>query len=212
MTLRESLLDAVVKQFGECAMRVGTSADVVSPAAYGDLIVQFPAAHPAVGDASVWGRNERPGSNEWVCSAAVSVGKIVVQYSFDNYDTHLASHERATRVAGDVVRFLRELFADRLLLWRSADGLNAAWRERGDAGHLEPLVIDDRMYDRYLWSGPLPRWRATPAILAKGRIADDREYQLVLQRLDDSGPEGFVGAEHALARRLVADYERGLGM
>jgi hypothetical protein len=73
-------------------------------------------------------------------------------------------------------------------------------------------VIDDRMYNRYLWSGPLPQWRASAAILAKGRIADDREYQVVLWRLSKSVPDGFVGSEHALARRLVADYERGLGV
>jgi hypothetical protein len=210
MILRAILLDAVVRNFGDRAMRVGTSADEVSPAAYGDLIVRFPAAHPAVGDASV--RGEGTDSNESVCSAAVSVGDIVVQYSFNNFDNHLAADERGARVAGDVVRFLRELFADRLLLWKSADGLNAAWRERGDAGHLEPLVIDDRTYDRYLWSRPLPPWRASAAILAKGGIADDRDYQVILWRLNKSAPDGFVGSEDALARRLVADYERGQGV
>jgi hypothetical protein len=210
--LREILLSVIARQLGDRTIHVGTSSDVVSPAAYGHLVVRFPEVHPAIGDASVWIPNERLGSNEQVCSAAVSVGALMEHYSFDNYDTHLPLRQRATHVAGDVVRFLRELFADRLLLWRSADGLKVAWRERGDVGHLEPLVIDDRTYHRYLWSGPLPPWRATLAILAKGRIADDREYHLVLQRLNDSGPEGFIVPDRDLARRLIADYESGSGI
>lgn len=172
-------------------------------------VVRFPEAHPAVGDASVWIPNEW---NDLVCSVAVSVGEILVQYSFNNLDTHLPMPERQVRVADDVVRFLQELFADRLLLWRSVDGVKSAWRERGTAGHLEPLVMDDRTYARYLWSGPLSPWRATPAILTRGRIADDREYDLVLQRLIDSGPEGFVGPDRALAQRLIVVYESGRGV
>jgi hypothetical protein len=122
-------------------------------------------------------------------SAAVFVGDVMHD-TFDSFDTHLPAPERAARVAGEVVRFLRELFEDRLLMWVSVDGRKCAWRERGHAGHLEPLVLDDTTYHRYLWSGALPLWRATDAILARGRIADDHEHHLVRQRLDDTGARG----------------------
>lgn len=204
--LREILLGAITSQLDGRAMQIGTPADVVAPAAYGELVVRFPGADPTVGDASVWIPDERLSPSERVCSAAVSVGEVLVQYAFNNYDTHLAAPERATRVARDVVRFLRELFADRVLLWRSEDGSKRAWRERGDAGYLEPLVMDDSTYRRCLWSGPLPPWRATEAILAKGRIMDDRDHHLVLERLNRPGREGFVGQDLALALRLIADY------
>jgi hypothetical protein len=39
----------------------------------------------------------------------------------------------------------------------------------------------------------------------RGRIAHDREYHLVWQRLNDPEPESFIGTALALAR-LVADY------
>jgi hypothetical protein len=111
------------------------------------------------------------------------------------------------RAVEDVVRFLDALFADRLLCWRSVDGRNPAWRERSDVSSYDPLVLDDRVYQRYLWSGPLPLWQASPAIFARGYIRDSREHTVLWVRLNDTGPRGFKGAERDAAARLVADYE-----
>jgi hypothetical protein len=208
--LRETLLTAIARDLAGRPMHIGTAADAIAPAAYGELVVRFSAVDPAVGDASVWIADERFDLGGLV-SAAVFVGDVMHD-TFDSFDTHLPAPERAARVAGEVVRFLRELFEDRLLMWRSVDGRKRAWRERGHAGHLEPLVLDDTTYHRYLWSGALPAWRATDAILARGRIADDLEHHLVRQRLDDTGAGGFDGPAVALALRLVAEYRSSDGI
>lgn len=207
--LRETLLTAIARDLAGRPMHIGTAADAIAPAAYGELVVRFPGVDPAVGDATVWIADEQFDLGGLV-SAAVSVGDVMHD-TFDNFDTHLPAPERAARVAGEVVRFLRELFEDRLLLWRSVDG-RSAWRERSRDGHLEPLVFDDATYHRYLWSGALPPWRATDAILARGRIADDHEHHLVRQRLEDTGAGGFDGSAVALALRLVAEYRSSHGI
>ena len=111
-------------------------------------------------------------------------------------------------IAKDVVRFLDELFADRLLMWRSVDGRTRGWRERGDAGHSAPLVIDDREYQLFVWSQPLGVWRATPIVLARGSIQDDREYEIVVQRVNNEGPDRLQGSERDALRRIVEEYEK----
>ncbi len=68
-------------------------------------------------------------------------------------------------------------------------------------------MLDDRAYRLYVWSGPLGVWQAIPAIMARGRIEDEREHQIVLTRLEDDGPDGFQGAERDVANRLAAEYE-----
>lgn len=165
-------------------------------------IATFSAKHPQVGDVSV----EETGieSNYIVI---VNVGEIVWNH-FHNYHDHLEANERVERLTKEVLRFLDELFADRLLFWRSTDGRNPGWRERGDAGYSEPLVLDNRTYRTYLWSGPLAVWQAAPAIFARGRIRDDREHQIVAVLLEEGGPDALDQPERDLARRLVADYRR----
>jgi hypothetical protein len=199
MAMSNLLLDALLERFGDRSLRVGEPPDPIAT---------FPAKHPDIGDVRVSGLWNHASSVGSVMGATVAVGAIIVDYSFQNFDTHLEQRERAERVTKDVVRFLQELFTDRLLFWRSADGGNAGWRERGDAGYSEPLVLDDRVYHRYLWSGPRSTWQATPAILARGRICDEREHFLMSQRLNAAGPEGFPESEQELARKLVAEYER----
>jgi hypothetical protein len=140
MALREVLLAALTERFGDRGLRAGTRP--------GPIAV-FPARHPEVGDVSVWDSGIEPDFH-----ATVTVGEIIGDH-FTNYDSHLESHERPERLTKDVVRFLQELFADRLLFWRSTDGQRAGWRERGDVGYSEPLVLDNRAYRTYLWSGPL---------------------------------------------------------
>jgi hypothetical protein len=186
----EVLLAALVDRFGSRGLRVGTPPNAIAV---------FPAKHPEVGDVSIGGAG--------IDSATVAVGEILVDH-FYNLDSHLGAHERAERLTKNVVRFLQELFADRLLFWRSTDDRNEGWRERGDAGYLEPLVLDNRIYRTYLWSGPLSVWQAIPAIFTRGRIGNDREYQIIAGLLEDGAPDGLEGAERDLTSRLVADYER----
>lgn len=193
MTIREVLLAALIERFGDRGLRVSPPPDVIAV---------FPAKHPEVGDVSI-----RDTGLEVHFSATVAVGEIIESH-FVNFDSHLEGSERAERLTKDVVRFLQELFADRLLFWRSTDGRNAGWRERGEVGYSEPLVLDNRPYRTYLWSGPRAVWQAIPTIFARGRIRDDREYEIIAALLEDAGPDGFAGAERDVASRLATDYER----
>lgn len=182
------LLGALLARFRNEGLQVG------SPP--GPLAV-FPAKHPQVGDLTL----SRPGGS---VSVGITIGDAL-RDTLGNIDTHLPLVERAERLTRDVARFLQELFADRLLFWRSVDGRNAGWRERGEAGHTEPLVLDDRTYNLYVWSRPLGPWRASTAILARGHIRDDREYQIALMVLEDAEIE-TEAREHL--RQMVADYTK----
>jgi hypothetical protein len=97
-------------------------------------------------------------------------------------------------------------------MWRSADGRTRGWRERGEAGHSAPLVIDDREYLLYLWSGPLGSWRATPIVLARGSIQDDREYEIVVQRVNHDGQDRLPVPERDALKRILEEYERKRGV
>ena len=189
MPIRDLLVPVLVERFNDRGLRLGTPPDPIA---------SFPAKHPEVGDVSVW---------DGGVSARVAVGEIVSEH-FNLWPSELDVEEATDRTVRDVVRFLQELFADRLLFWQSTDGRKTAWRERGDVGYSEPLVLDDRTYRTYLWSGPLSLWQATPTIFARGHIRDDREYQIMFVRLNDAGPGGFQGTERDIAGQLVADYER----
>jgi hypothetical protein len=188
MSIRDLLMPVLVERFSDRGLRLGTRPDPIA---------SFPAKHPDVGDARVF--DECHG-------ARVAVGEIAEE------DFHLLPSddvkEATDRIAKSVVQFLQALFDDRLLFWKSIDGRNAAWRERGDVGYSEPLVLDDRLYRTYLWSGPVSLWQATPTIFARGNIRDDREYQIMFGRLNDAGRDGFQGTERRVASQLVADYER----
>ena len=191
MAIREILVPLLVEQFKDRGLQLGTSPD---------LIAVFPAAHPEVGDVRI---SEGNGGG-----AAIAVGDVARDHFFNPYEEERNTSEAAEGIVRNVVRFLQELFADRLLMWRSTDGRTRGWRERGDAGHTAPLVVDDRAYYTFIWSRPLGIWQATPTILARGRILDDREYEIMVHRVNDDGPGRLQVAERDLARRLVADYER----
>jgi hypothetical protein len=189
MPIRDVLVPVLVERFSDRGLRLGTPPDPIA---------SFPAKRPEVGDVRVWDEG---------FSARIAVGEIVWEH-FNLWPSELGAKEATDRIAKDVVRFLEQLFADRLLFWQSTDGRKAAWRERDDVGSSEPLVIDDRTYGTYLWSGPLSLWRATPTIFARGHIRDDREYQIMVVRLNEPGPDRFQGTERDVATQLVADYAR----
>ena len=69
-------------------------------------------------------------------------------------------------------------------------------------------MIDDREYQLFVWSQPLGVWRATPIVLARGSIQDDREYEIVVQRVNNEGPDRLQGSERDALRRIVEEYEK----
>ncbi|HEU4935777.1 MAG TPA: hypothetical protein VFT39_04930 [Vicinamibacterales bacterium] len=190
MTIRDVLVPMLVARFKDRGLTLGEPPDPIAV---------FPAAHPLVGEVRISDRGT---------SADVGVGDIAYDHFFNPYDEERGTAEAVEGIAKDVVRFLDELFADRLLMWRSVDGRTRGWRERGDVGHSAPLVIDDREYQLFVWSQPLGVWRATPIVLARGSIQDDREYEIVVQRVNNEGPDRLQGSERDALRRIVEEYEK----
>ena len=193
MSIRDVLVPMLVARFSDRGLRLGEPPDPIAV---------FPEVHREVGEVRIADRDS---------SADLAVGSIVYDHFFNPYDQERGTDKAVEGIANDVVRFLGELFADRLLMWRSVDGRTRGWRERGDLGHSTPLVVDDREYLLYLWSGPLGVWRATPVILARGSIQDDREYEIVVQRVNKEGPDRLQITERDALKRIVEEYEKKRG-
>ena len=196
MSIRDVLVPMLVARFSDRGLRLGEPPDPIAV---------FPEVHREVGEVRIADRDS---------SADLAVGSIVYDHFFNPYDQERGTDKAVEGIANDVVRFLGELFADRLLMWRSVDGRTRGWRERGDAGHSTPLVVDDREYSLYLWSGPLGVWRATPVILARGSIQDDREYRNrgSARQQGRAGPPSDHRARRAQAhRRGVREEARHVG-
>lgn len=173
----------------------------------GELSLRFPAGHEAVGDAMISVSTEQ-GSSE-TCAAWLSVGRIIPRYQFADFDAHRPSEARWARIAEDCARFVSRLFDDRLLLWISEDGVATGWREGGPDGALEPLVIDDRTYELFVWSGPLGKWRLTDAVLARRTIASDVERELLRERLESSARQRLDEPTARLAKLILRRRDDG---
>ena len=190
MNLRETLAQALTEKFPTGRLHVGAPPDPLA---------EFQAAHPDVGDLTIR-------ADEWSYSVTILIGQIFGTH-FSNYDTHLNAEERAAKLTKEVIWFLEQLFADRLLFWRAADGRGSAWRERGDEGPLDPLVVDNRVYHPYLWSRPLVPWQAIPVIFGRGRVQTDREYEILVGYLRNPFTEDVNAAQREFAARLIGEYK-----
>ena len=62
--------------------------------------------------------------------ATVAVGKITHGH-FNPYDARLTAEQATEHVSADVIEFLDDLFADRILLWTSGDGRSGGWGPLG---------------------------------------------------------------------------------
>jgi hypothetical protein len=103
----------------------------------------FPAAHPEVGDLII-----SDDGNE----ATVTIGSIT-HCHFNPYDESLSPEQLAKRVSNDVIAFLRELFADRVLIWRSGRLGSGGWQRLPAE---KPAHFLSEKATTYLWSGPTP--------------------------------------------------------
>jgi hypothetical protein len=105
MAIREILVPMLSERFADRGLQLGSAPDPIAV---------FPAAHPEVGAASV---SEGSGFG-----ADVAVGDVARDHFFNPYEEERATPAAAEGIARNVLRFLEELFADRLLMWRSTDG------------------------------------------------------------------------------------------
>jgi len=131
--LRDVLLPALETNFPNRGLRTGEPTDPIAV---------FPAVHSEVGDVSIY-----DDGNE----AMVSVGQITHGH-FGWTDPNRTEAEIAQSVTDEVVRFLTDLFADRIVLWKSSGGAGGWWL----VGHDNSLSIMDADDFTYLWSGPVP--------------------------------------------------------
>jgi hypothetical protein len=194
-----AFLAALAARFDDRGLRTGTPPDPIAT---------FPARHPDIGELRIWAPVLTHSSIGPYLHVQLAIGTLLHD-SFDSIDTHLPLDARVARVTRDVIRFLEKLFADQLLFWERIDGGGKGWRECATSESLEPLVADNRSYRPYLWSGPRPIWQAVPAILARGHLGSDRDYELLVTQLRD---DALDGADRQLAQRLVDAYEREHGL
>lgn len=130
--IRDVLLPALQSEFPSRNFRTDDS-----PIAIGS----FPSAHEEVGDVTIWDNGDE---------ATVGIGDITHGH-FNTYDENLTQEEIVQRVTQEVLAFLTDLFADRVLLWKSADGGSGGWRILGDDNRYSIMDSNDLTY-----LGPAP--------------------------------------------------------
>jgi hypothetical protein len=130
--IRDVLVPALEKTFPNRGLRTGEPPDAIAV---------FPAAHPDVGDVMIY-----DDGNE----ATVGIGTITHGH-FGWADSKRMEAEIAQSVTDEVVRFLTDLFADRIVLWKSSGGAGGWWMVGRD-NTLSIMEVDD---PTYLWSGPV---------------------------------------------------------
>jgi hypothetical protein len=97
----------------------------------------FPCIHLDVGDIQIYDDGDE---------LTVVAGKFTHGH-FSNYDA-LSAEQKAHQITDDVVAFLDDLFADRIVLWGSHEG-SGGWHKREAASTLHKSAKS------YVWSGPM---------------------------------------------------------
>jgi hypothetical protein len=129
VTISEKLIPRLLARFPDRGLRVH---DGTQPAA------SFPAAHPEVGDLLVDDDDEE---------LTITVGKLTHGHFMPN-DYGLPSQENVEDFVERVVKFVDDVFADRIEFW--AAGKAGGWHARG--GKPSGQWPNRR---RFVWSGPL---------------------------------------------------------
>lgn len=132
--LRDHLIAALKHDFAHVPFVYGTApkpmATVTSPCA-------------EVGDLYIYEHGEE---------ATVGLSEITHGH-FDCYGKTLSDEERASGITEQVIDFLRALFADRVLLYRTPNRGMGGWRRLD----LSPESRErDTRCEYFLWSGPAP--------------------------------------------------------
>ncbi len=130
--LRDVLLPVLRSRFARMEIRFGTPPEPIAV---------FAAAHPQVGEVSVFDAGEE---------ARVHIGRIAHAHfcGLPKADTEREQLENTTE---DVVDFLAELFSDRVVLHESTDGRTGGWKRL--AAYERPIATEGMRL--YRWSGPV---------------------------------------------------------
>ena len=130
--LRDRLIAALVGELPLVSFVFGTAPDPVAT-------VRSPT--PEVGTLTIYDDGDE---------ATVDISEISHSH-FNRYGESLSDDERHQSITEDVVDFLRALFADQVLLFRTSNRRTGGW-QRLD---LTPVVSDRQPhYQYFFWSGP----------------------------------------------------------
>ena len=106
--------------------------------------VRFAPAHEDVGGLRIWSCG---------CEITVEVGDIT-HGQFDCCDEDPGETEREQAAIRAAVAFIADLFAGRVVLWRSDDRLSGGWFYPEESGERADSVYgNSRKF--YVWTGPL---------------------------------------------------------
>ena len=108
-------------------------------------IVKLASGSPEIGDLAIYDEGEEA----TVCITEITHGH------FNPYDASLTQDQIDNRVTEDVVEFLRALFSDHVLLYRTPSRSMGGWSIIDAPPDLKELA-EGREY--FLWSGPYKRF------------------------------------------------------
>ncbi len=106
-----------------------------------DPVVTLPSGCAGIGDLMIYD----DGEEATVCITEITHGH------FNPYDANLSQDQVDQKVTEDVIGFLRSLFSDHVLLYRTPSRGMGGWYVFEDAPN-EDAIVEGREY--FLWSGP----------------------------------------------------------
>ena len=109
-----------------------------------DPIIRLSSGHAEIGELAIYD----DGEEATVCITEITHGH------FNPYDPSLGQDEVDQKVTEEVVCFLRGLFSDRVLLYRTPSRSMGGWMLFRDAPD-ETMFVEER--ECFLWSGPYRR-------------------------------------------------------
>jgi hypothetical protein len=127
--IKDKLLSELKKNLPQEGFRTGTSPDP---------IIVFTAKHPNVGDLSIWDDGDE---------VTVSIGDITHGH-FDSFDSNLTQEKMESEIVERVVDFLRNMFADKYLLFKMQGG--GGWQH---LDYIEKPFKRRENTEYFIWSG-----------------------------------------------------------
>jgi hypothetical protein len=140
--IADTLIPALRERFPESEVTWGTPPNAIAV---------FPAAHPDVGSLSIWDEGDE---------VMIAIGDITHGHIGAD-DEGLSEEQVHEEVAKNVLSFLEDLFAGRVIVWHARRGGAGGWYYAGEApqgdevrGCLGRLFRVPRRAKRFVWSGP----------------------------------------------------------
>lgn len=131
--IRELLIPKLLARFPSRGLRISRESNPFAT---------FPADNEAVGNVRICDEGRE---------ATVMVGTITHGH-FSVHDANLSLEQTADQVADDVLGFLDDLFANRVVLWKSPDGASGGWHVLSREESLSSMDFKDHSFT---WSGPV---------------------------------------------------------